>query len=41
VGWVQEMMGSEQVAAINASIEQQIESQVNPTVVTPPLPWVA
>jgi hypothetical protein len=39
VGWVQDMMGSEQVAAINANIEQQIENQVNPPVVTPPLPW--
>jgi hypothetical protein len=35
------MMGSEQVAAINANIEQQIENQVNPPVVTPPLPWAA
>jgi len=39
VGWVQSAMGAEQVAAINASIEQQIENQVNPPVVTPPLPW--
>ena len=41
IGWVQDAMGAEQVAAINANIEQQIESQVNPTVVTPQLPWVA
>ena len=41
IGWVQNAMGESQVAAINASIEQQIESQVNPTVVTPKLPWVA
>jgi hypothetical protein len=41
IGWVQNAMGAEQVAAINASIEQQIESQVNPTVVTPKLPWAA
>jgi hypothetical protein len=41
IGWVQNAMGESQVAAINASIEQQIESQVNPTVVTPPLPWIA
>lgn len=25
--------------ATEASIDQQIENQVNPTVVTPPLPW--
>jgi hypothetical protein len=41
IGWVQDAMGAEQVAAINANIEQQIESQVNPTVVTPKLPWAA
>ena len=41
IGWVQNAMGESQVAAINASIEQQIESQVNPTVVTTPLPWIA
>jgi hypothetical protein len=39
--WVQDAMGAEQVAAINANIEQQIENQVNPPVVTPPLPWAA
>lgn len=39
IGWVQNAMGESQVAAINASIEQQIQSQITPTVVTPPLPW--
>jgi hypothetical protein len=39
VGWVQDAMGAEQVAEINANIEQQIESQVNPTVINLPLPW--
>jgi hypothetical protein len=41
IGWVQDAMGEEQVAAINANIEQQIENQVNPPVVTPALPWAA
>jgi hypothetical protein len=41
IGWVQDMMGSEQVAAINANIEQQIENQVNPPIVSLPLPWAA
>lgn len=27
--------------ATEASIEAQIESQINPTVVTPPLPWAS
>jgi hypothetical protein len=41
IGWVQNAMGESQVAAINANIEQQIENQVNPPVVNPPLPWIA
>ena len=40
IGWVQDAMGESQVAAINANIEVQIENQVNPPVVTPPLPWI-
>jgi hypothetical protein len=39
IGWVQDVMGEEQVAKIIANIEQQIENQVNPPIVTPPLPW--
>ena len=41
IGWVQDAMGAEQVAAINVNIEQQIENQVNPPVVTPQLPWLS
>jgi len=39
IGWVQNAMGAEQVAAINTNIEQQIANQINPPVVTPKLPW--
>ena len=39
IGWVQEAMGAEQVAAYEASVAQQIADQINPPVVTPPLPW--
>ena len=39
IGWVQGAMGDPQVAAINANIEKQIQDQINPTVVNPPLPW--
>lgn len=41
LGWVQDAMGPEQVAAIEASVAQQIADQANPPVVTPPLPWSA
>ena len=39
IGWVQESLGAEQVASLEASVVSQIEQQINPTVVTPPLPW--
>jgi hypothetical protein len=39
IGWVQDALGTEQVASLEASVASQIEQQINPTVVTPPLPW--
>jgi hypothetical protein len=39
VGWVQESLGEEQVASLESGIANQIEKQINPTVVTPSLPW--
>jgi hypothetical protein len=41
VGWVQEAMGAEGVASLEANLDQQIENQINPPIVTPPLPWAA
>ena len=41
IAWVQDAMGAEQVAAYEANVAQQIANQINPPVVTPPLPWVA
>jgi hypothetical protein len=39
VGWVQEGMGAEGVASLEANLDTQIENQINPPIVTPPLPW--
>ena len=39
IGWVQAAMGAEQVAAYEANVATQIANQINPPVVTPPLPW--
>lgn len=39
IGWVQESLGAEQVASLEAGVASQIEQQINPTVVTPPLPF--
>lgn len=41
IGWVQDALGEEQVAAYEASVAQQIADQADPPVVTPPLPWSA
>ena len=39
VGWVQSALGEDQVTAYEANVAQQINDQVVPPVVTPPLPW--
>jgi hypothetical protein len=39
VGWVQDAMGAESVASLEANLDTQIENQINPPIVTPPLPW--
>jgi hypothetical protein len=39
VGWLEDAMGEETLAAQVAALDQQIENQINPPVVSPPLPW--
>jgi hypothetical protein len=39
VGWVQAGMGVDAVTALQESLDKQIENQINPPIVTPPLPW--
>jgi hypothetical protein len=41
LGWVQSAMGEEQVASYEANVAEQIANQIDPPVVTPPLPWSA
>ena len=41
VDWVKDSLGAEQVASLEASVASQIEQQINPTVVTPAVPWAA
>lgn len=41
IGWVQDAMGEEQVAALEANVAKQIADQANPPVVSPTLPWAA
>lgn len=41
IGWVQEGMGIDAVVQLQQSLDKQIANQINPPVVTPPLPWVS
>lgn len=40
VAWTHESLGAAQVTSYEAVVAQQIEAQINPTIVTPPLPWI-
>jgi hypothetical protein len=39
IQWTQDALGKKQVEAIYTSIDNQIENQINPPIVSPPLPW--
>jgi hypothetical protein len=41
VGWVKSALGAEHVTALEASVANQINEQIVPSAVTPPLPWSA
>jgi hypothetical protein len=40
IGWLENAFGEETLAAQVASLDKQIEDQIDPPVVRPPLPWV-
>lgn len=39
IGWVQDALGAEKVAAMETTLADTLEQLANPTVVAPPLPW--
>jgi hypothetical protein len=39
VNWVQTAMGQKMVESILANLATNLQNQINPPVVTPPLPW--
>lgn len=41
IGWLEAALGDEQLAAQIAALDKQIEDQINPPVIRPPLPWTA
>ena len=38
--WAKASLGAEQVSSYEANVASQIEAQINPTIVTPSLPWI-
>jgi len=40
IGWIQTVMGSDQVTAIQTQLDKMIDNLVNPSIVSPTLPWV-
>ena len=40
VAWVQDGMGAESVTSLQNSLNTQIANQIDPPIVTPPLPWL-
>lgn len=41
IGWVKANLGKEQVVSLEANVATQIQDQINPPVVQPPLPWAS
>ena len=39
IGWVQSSLGAEQVEVFETVVANQIQSQIKPTIISPPLPW--
>ncbi len=39
IGWLEDAMGAETLEAQKAALDKQIEDQINPPVIRPPLPW--
>jgi len=40
VAWTQDALGEDQVVAYEFNVLSQLEAQINPSIVTPPLPWI-
>lgn len=39
IGWLEDAIGAEMLAAQEAALDQQINNQINPPVISLPLPW--
>ncbi len=41
IGWLEAAFGDEQLASQKTTLDKQIEDQINPPILKPPLPWAA
>jgi hypothetical protein len=41
IGWLEAAFGDEQLASQKTTLDKQIENQINPPILKPPLPWAA
>jgi hypothetical protein len=39
IAWTQAALGEEQVASLESNVLSQLEAQINPSIVSPALPW--
>ena len=39
IAWTKASLGEEQVASLESNVLSQIEAQINPSIVSPALPW--
>ena len=40
IGWIKKELGTEGVNAVQSNLDNQINNLVNPSIITPDLPWV-
>jgi len=38
-GWLEAAMGADRITAMDAALDAQIQDQITPKVISPPLPW--
>jgi hypothetical protein len=39
IGWVKDSLGEDEITILESSVASQIQNQITPPVINPPLPW--
>lgn len=40
-GWLEDAMGAGEISEMDARLDAMLQTQINPPIVTPPLPWAS